>query len=108
MADVYDMLCQVQGTGAASSVYARPANKQVIIREIVIVNTTSSNKTFKLYLDNDGTTYDATTQILSSTTIPANSTYERQCHIGMNTAGGHLAMDGPATLTLTAWGVVRS
>lgn len=59
-------------TSAISVIQTNPRRK-VVIKSINIANTTAADATFSLYLDNDGTTYDATTAIAMSVLIEANS-----------------------------------
>ena len=61
------------GTTAAS-ILAGAANKIELIQQIIIANNTASAANASVYLDNDGTTYDQTTCLLYSVSIPANST----------------------------------
>ena len=106
MANTYKQLAQAQGTGGAASVYSPGTGEQVIIRDVVVVNTTGGDLDFILYCDDDGSTFDETTQILSVTTLPSNSTYERHSWITMNVNAGNIGFDAPSGLTITMWGVV--
>jgi hypothetical protein len=106
MANTYKQLAQMQGTGSAASAYSPDSGQTAIITDITVANTTAGALSFSLYNDDDGTTYTAATQILGTTSVPANSTYEKRCRICMNNAAGNLAINAPAGLTLTAWGVL--
>ena len=55
------------------------------VMAIFIANTTSSAATFRLFHDNDGTTYSADTALYYDVSIPANSTFELSS--GTNGAG---------------------
>jgi hypothetical protein len=106
--NTYKMLGQAVGTGSAASVYSPSSGETGIITSITVVNDTGGALSFALYLDDDGTTYTSATQVLHTVDIPSANTYERRCQWPMNNAAGNLAFDGPAGLTITVWGVVKT
>lgn len=57
----------------AASIYS--PSKIALINEIVICNTTAGAVTFRLFIDNDGTTYDQTTALFYDKSVPANDSY---------------------------------
>jgi len=96
------------GGTSAVTVYTKPANTEVEITQISIVNTTNADATCRLFNDDNGTTYDQTTAIqFYDTTIPANSGVEWRCHICLSTASGTIGFrtDTADALTITLWGV---
>ncbi len=106
MANTYKQLAQAVGTGAAASVFSPAASQTVIVREIRVVNTSASSKTFKLYNHDAGTTYNNTTQIVPNTSLPGDTMFVDKCHICMNVDAGSIGFDGPAELTISLWGLV--
>lgn len=56
----------------ATTMFTNPSSTQTIIYKIRLVNNDASSRTYTLYKDNDGTTYDTTTQITKTRTVLAN------------------------------------
>lgn len=83
------------------SIYARPANTEVIINNIIICNVTAAPVTFRVCLDDNGTTYSIATALHWDQSIPGNSTVTLEKKIFMNTAGGNLAVQAGASDALT-------
>ena len=75
----------------AVSVYALPADTTAIIKTIVLCNTTGVAATVRVFVDNDGTTYDQSTALLYDVSIAANETLTLDSFMAMSTASGHLA-----------------
>tara|TARA_R110000868_G_scaffold26471_5_gene101829 strand:- start:250 stop:585 length:336 start_codon:yes stop_codon:yes gene_type:complete len=90
----------------AVSVYALPADTTAIIKAVVLCNQTGSATTFRLFLDNDGTTYDQTTALFYDAALAANETVVITAFMAMSTASGHLAYrSGTANaVTITVFG----
>ena len=63
-----------------------------MIRSIVVCNTTGSASTFSIYLDDDGTTYDGTTQLFNDVDIAAGETIIIEGVFGMDDDTGNLAV----------------
>ena len=58
------LLAQARPSGtSAVSGYSPPSNFITEITRVLICNTSGSNATFRLFLDDDGTTYDQTTAL---------------------------------------------
>ena len=67
-------LAQARPSGtSAVSAYACPAATQAVVTTIIICNTTGSNVNASIYVDVDGTTYDATTAIMMASVVAANT-----------------------------------
>ena len=100
-------LAQARLAAGAASVYSPPANTETEITSIHICNTSGSSKEFTIYVDDDGTTYDATTVIFSTIALPANTTIEITAPIYMNNSSGNLAFFASVlnTVTVTIFGV---
>ncbi len=85
----------------AVSVYSPAASTQTIIRSIVVVNTTASAVTVRIFLDDNGTTYDETTAIAWNVNIPGNSAWDREVTFCMNDSAGNLAYRSSVANALT-------
>lgn len=94
MAIVGKQLAQVRpGVTSPVSLYSPGANIETQITAIIICNTTAAVASFSLYHDDDGTTYDADSQLYPAIPVAANDsitlTFERGYF--MNNAAGNLA-----------------
>ena len=91
----------------ATSLYSPGASTTTIIKSIVVCNQSSSAATFRLFIDDDGTTYDQTTSLFYDVSISANTTIQIDTFWPMNDATGNLAtQNGTANaITFTAFGV---
>lgn len=93
----------------AASLYSPTANVIGTIELVHICNTTGSAAAFRLFIDNDGTTYDETTALEFDKTVPANNSVQLSFGAGglpMPDDAGNLAVrtDTNNALTFTAWG----
>jgi len=111
MANTYKQLGQARENSTnAVSVYSPDASQEVIIKSIIVANTSGADAAVRIFLDDDGTTYDETTAIAWDVTIPANSVWDREITLCMNNAAGNLAYRSSVAnaLTLTAFGVIKT
>jgi len=92
----------------AASLYSPGANEIAVIKTIVICNVTSVTAAFRIFVDDDGTTYDATTALFYDVSIGGNTTVQLDTFYAMNDATGNLAVrtDTADSLTFTAFGAV--
>ena len=92
----------------AVSVYSPGASEEVIIKSVIVANTSGANATVRIFLDDNGTTYDETTALAWDVTIAANSVWDREVTLCMNDSTGNLAVrtDTADALTFTAFGAV--
>jgi len=90
----------------AASLYSPGAGVTAIVKSIWICNTTSSPVTFRIFADDDGTTYDESTAIFWDVTINGSTTLELDTFMALNNSAGNLAVrTGTASaLTFTAFG----
>ena len=95
----------------AVSAYTPPSAEIVTeIRKIIICNTTASAATFRLFHDDNGTTYDETTALYFDDSVPANKTvtiqYPVGCGLWMDDDTGNLAVrtGTGSALTFTIYG----
>ena len=77
----------------AASLYSPPDNTTTEFTKLVICNQTVSTATFRVFLDDDGTTYDQTTALFYDQSISANLTWIQDLEgWGMNDTAGNLAV----------------
>ena len=90
----------------AVSVDSPGANTTAIIKNIIICNTTASAVNVRLFMDNDGTTYDQSTALLYDTPVGANFFIELEGFYPMNNASGNFAYRSAIVnaLTITVFG----
>lgn len=99
---------------SAVSIYS-PASGVVdtTIDALFVANTSSGNKTFRVFLDDDGTTYDTTTALFYDVAVVANATnniLSGASPLYMNNSSGNLAVRSSSAndLTFTVFGVERT
>ena len=90
----------------AVSVYSPDTEVTGIIKFITIANTSGSDATVRMFVDDDGSTYDETTSIAWDIIIPADSVWDRQVFIPMDNASGNFAYRSSVAnaLTITLFG----
>lgn len=93
----------------AVSIYSPPTGIITKITGITVAETAGAAAKFRIFLDNDGTTYDQTTALFYDVTIPANTTafpLDRGEALWMDDASGNLAVrtDTNSALTFTVHG----
>ena len=90
----------------AASLYNPGANTTAIIKSIVVCNQTTSSARFRIFLDDDGITYDETTALFFDILIPSNTTVQIDTFYAMNNSSGNLAVrtDTANTITFTCFG----
>ncbi len=75
----------------AVSVYSPGANVTAIIKTIILCNTSGADATYRLFLDDDSTTYDESTALAWDVLLPADTMCELDTFLPMNDSGGNLA-----------------
>jgi len=111
MANTYKLLGQARENSTnAVSVYSPDASQEVIIKSIIIANTSGAAATVRIFHDDDGTTYDESTAIAWDVAIPANSVWDRGMTLCMNNAAGNIAYRSSVanSLTISIYGVVKT
>jgi hypothetical protein len=90
----------------AASLYSPAANTQAIIRSITICNTSGAAAAFRIFLDDNGTTYDETTAHYWDISVGADATVSLDVFWAMNDSTGNLAVrtDTNDAFTFTAYG----
>lgn len=93
----------------AASVYSPGSGVQAEITQILVCNTTSNTPTYRIFLDNDGSTFDETTALYFDNAMAANSTEELIQHGSwwITDPSGNLGVRSSAAneITFTFFGV---
>lgn len=88
-----------------------PTGSQIFeVMTIYIANNTGSARKFRLFHDEDGTTYDENTAIYYDKTVDANDTLKlTDCGIWLRNENGNLAVrtDSADALTFTVFGTIE-
>jgi hypothetical protein len=89
----------------AASLYTPGDGIQAVVKRIIICNTTGGNAAFDIFHDDDGTTYDATTQLYKDNTVTAGLTRVIEDELFVDSSGNiAVASDVTAALTFTIYG----
>lgn len=108
MAFVEKQLAQARENSTnAVSVYSPPnARTTAIVKTIIICNSTAGAIAVRLFLDDDGSTYDQSTALLYDYSIAANSYVELNGFYPMSDSDGNLAYRSATAnaLTITIFG----
>lgn len=90
----------------ATSLYSPATGVTAVIRNIFVCETSGTNRTFRIFCDKDGTTYDQTTALYYDVAITANTTTQLTTYIVLNNSSGNLAVrtSSGSALTFTAYG----
>lgn len=91
-----------------ASLYSPAANTETIIHNVVICNTGAVAAVWRLFVDDDGTTYDETTALVWAGALGAGETDIFEVKINMNNSDGNLAVrtDTNNAFTFTANGEI--
>ena len=102
MANTFKQLGQARENSTnAVSVYSPSTSTETIIKSILVANTSGANATVRMFLDDNGTTYDESTAIAWDVTIPANSVWDREVTLCMNVSTGNFAYRSSVANALT-------
>ncbi len=86
----------------AVSIYSPASHFRTEVRKVIVTNTSSTATTFRIFHDEDGTTYDETTALFWNTPIDAGETVsieEEFWMLGAN--GGNVAVRSGSGDSLT-------
>lgn len=89
------------GDTSAASIYSPGENVTAIITSIFVCNTTGNTPNYRIFVDDDGTTYDQTTALYYDNAMNANTTEKIQCFIAMNNSNGNIAVRSSAASEIT-------
>lgn len=85
----------------AVSVYSPATNVTGIIKTITISNTSGVDATFRLFQDDDGTTYDENTALFWDIPLLANTVAQINGFYPMNNSAGNFAYSSSVANALT-------
>jgi hypothetical protein len=90
----------------AVSVYSPGASTTAIVKGIFVCNQSGADAQVRVFVDDDGTTYDESTAIIWDITVPADSVLDIDTFVAMNDANGNLAYRSSVAnaLTITVFG----
>lgn len=82
-------------SNTAVAIFTAPPNEVLTVTKLYVTDKSGSNQTVKVYIDNNGTTYDTTTQVGGSVSVTANEGKPVTQVQGLKVAaGGNLALQG--------------
>lgn len=90
-----------ENSANAVSVYSPGASVTAVIKTIIVCNQTANNETFRIFIDDDGTTYDQSTALFYDVPIDANQTVQIDGWFPMNDATGNIAYRSSTANALT-------
>ena len=79
-------------TTTAATLYSPGDNVTAVVRTIYVCNTTGNSHDFRIFLDDNGTTYDETTALYFDQALAANTTLKIETSIPMNNDSGYVAV----------------
>lgn len=90
----------------AVSAYSPPNSTRTQIMRMLVCNTTAASHDFRIFLDNDGTTFDETTALFFDEALAANTTREIEGDWWMDNSSGNLAVrtDTNSAFTFSIFG----
>ena len=90
----------------ATSLYSPAAGVTAVIKAVLVCNQSGAAATFRIFVDDNGTTFDETTALYWDVTIAADTTVQIDTFWAMNDSTGNLATRTSVAnaLTFTAFG----
>jgi len=90
----------------AASLYSPATNVTGIAKNLVVSNTTSNLAKFRVFSDDDGTTYDETTSLFFDVPLSGNTTVQIDMFVALDDPTGNFAVrtDTASALTFTLFG----
>lgn len=90
----------------AVSVYSPGSNTTTIIKSIMLANTSSSEVNVRVFLDDNGTTYDESTALVWDVKIYPGNIWFIDNFLAMNNSNGNLAYRSSVAnaITITVFG----
>jgi len=107
MATTLKQLGQLMPTNTtAASIYSPGASTQTLIKSIVVCNTSAGAVTYRIFHDDNGTTYDTTTALYYDVSLAANTSIILSLNLVMDDSTGNLAVRTSSAndLTFTCYG----
>ena len=90
----------------AASLYSPAVGVTAIVKALYVTNTSLVVATFRICVDDNGSTFDESTALFWDVTLNANTTLELYTFIAMNDSAGNIGVrtDTANALTFTAFG----
>ena len=94
-------------TGAVS-VYSPGVKETAVIKAVLLCNTSGSAATFRIFIDDDGATYDESTALYYDIPLAAKTTVQIDSYWAMNNEDGNFAYQSSVAnaITITIFGAV--
>ena len=91
---------------SAVSLYSPASNITGMAKNLIVANTTSSSAKFRVFVDDNGTTYDQSTALFYDVSLLGNTTVLIDMYAAMDNSAGNLAIrsDTANALTFTLFG----
>ena len=99
-------LAQAEVPNTATSIYGGPSSGLAIIKQIVVSNHESAAGTISIWHDDDGTTYNDTTNLCEDVPVPGNYPLIWDVFWPIDSAGNiAVKADAASKMTITLYGV---
>lgn len=85
----------------AASIYSPPVGVTGTVQSIIVTNNTGSVATFRIFLDDDGTTFDESTALFWDEPIPVGRAIVLKVDLPMSFTAGNLAVRSSVSDALT-------
>lgn len=112
MTNTFKQLAQSRPSNTSNtSIYSPDINTETIIKSIIICNTSGAIANLRVFVDDDGTTYNEATAIVWDMPIyPSTQPSIIEVNICMNNSNGNLAIrtDTASALTVTVFGMEQT
>ena len=110
MAVTLEQLGQLRPANTTAASLFSPTSGEVLIKTVVVCNTSGASAKYRVFLDDDGTTYDETSALFWDIELPADTTDTIEINLMMDNTSGNLAVrtDTNSAITFTATGSVVS
>lgn len=94
------MLAQARPNTATVVALYSPAQR-AIIKRVIICNTTAGASLFRMYLDDDGSTFDESTALFWDKTVAAGETIFQDAYWAMDNPDGNVGVRSATAQALT-------
>ena len=107
MAQNFKQLGQLRPANTtAASIYSPAASTETIVKTIIVSNTSGSDLKYRIFHDDDGTTYDETTALFWDVLLFKEESHVLELNVMMDDSTGNLAVrtDTATAATFTCYG----
>lgn len=101
-----DRILGQENPGASNTtLYSLPLGKVTEVKTILIVNTGATDQTFRIFVDPNGSTFNASTALFWDTPLIVAETKEVELSLGLDVTGASIGVYGSSTdVTFTVSG----